>query len=671
MPIFIPGISVFAGIFSFFIYQKAFNCPACQFNFMKKLLLISLSLLFVYAGKLSAADGNYPVSAIPVSLKENANAVQRMEEVIFTIKSAGEGILKTRFAITILNEKGKKYASVHVGYDKLNKFNYLQGALYDANGRLIEKLKKSDIRDVSAISDNSLFEDTRVKQATFHCPSYPCTVEFEYETVRNNMLFYPSWTPQASDEHYTVEKSVFTVITPQTQVLRYKEINLPSKVSIKSEGGHKIYTWQIENLPVIAAEVMGPSLSALIPAVITAPTAFEIEGYQGNMESWKSLGKWLYDLNANRDQLPENVRQQVLQMVGNDKDPLVKARKIYEYLQKNTRYVSIQLGIGGWQTFEASTVAEKGYGDCKALTNYTKALLQVAGIPSYVASIYADDNDSDFRTDFPSNQFNHVILCIPQVKDTIWLECTSQTTSFGYLGRSTYNRYALLFTPDGGKLVKTPMYTAKDNLQVRKADIHIDAQGDAKAEVNTLYTGLQQEIPSALMHQLNPDEQKKYLYNHITLPSFEITKFDFTQQKSRIPAVTEKISLSVRKCVSKSGNRIFLTPNLLTTTSVSLPATEKRKTEIIRNMAYTDIDTIRYHLPSGYRPEYQPESLNYRSKFGEYAASVEVSEGVIIYIRRVQIYQGKYPAETYNELQDFYKKVTKADKMQLVFVNKS
>jgi hypothetical protein len=638
---------------------------------MKNIVTVTFLFLFYFCGFLRAGDINYPVYIIPASLKENANAVQRMEEITFTVKSPGEGILKIRYAITILNEKGKKYASVHVGYDKLVKFNYLQGSLYDANGKLIDKLKKSDIQDISAVSDNSLFEDNRVKRASFNCGQYPCTVEFEYETVRKNMLSYPSWTPQASDEHFTVEKSVFSIIMPQSQTLRYKEINLPAKASIKSEGTNKVYTWQVENLPVIAAEPMGPPLHSLIPAVITAPTSFEIDGYQGNMESWKSLGKWLYELNANRDELPENIRQQVLQLVANEKDPVAKARKIYEYLQKNTRYVSIQLGIGGWQTFEAKTVAEKGYGDCKALSNYTKALLKVAGIQSYVASIYADDDDNGFRADFPSNQFNHVILCVPMARDTIWLECTSQTTPFGYLGSSTYNRYALLFTPEGGKLVQTPVYTAKDNLQTRKADIHINDQGDATAEVNTVYTGLQQELPSALMHQLSHEEQKKYLYEHISLPSFEINQFGFSQQKTRVPEVTEKLSLTVRKCVSKSGNRIFLTPNLLTTSNISLPVTEKRKTEIIRNRAYTNVDTIRYHLPVGYHPEFQPENMNYQSKFGEYSASVQVSEGMIIYVRRMQIHKGKYPAEAYQEFMEFCKKVAKADKMQLVFVNKS
>jgi hypothetical protein len=46
--------------------------------------------------------------------------------------------------------------------------------------------------------------------------------------------------------------------------------------------------------------------------VHTAASTFEVEGYKGNMDSWHSFGKWFYELNNNRDQLPEETRQQVL-----------------------------------------------------------------------------------------------------------------------------------------------------------------------------------------------------------------------------------------------------------------------------------------------------------------------------------------------------------------------
>jgi hypothetical protein len=352
-------------------------------------------------------------------------------------------------------------------------------------------------------------------------------------------------------------------------------------------------------------------------------------------------------------------------------DKVKKIQKVYDYLQANTRYVSIQLGIGGWQPFEASLVADKGYGDCKALSNYTKAMLKTIGIDSYYALIRAGENEPDIYTDFPSRQFNHAILCVPLSKDTIWLECTSQTTPFGYMGGFTGNRHALLITPEGGKIVKTPSYTAKDNLQQRKAQVYLTAQGDATAEVISTYTGQQQDDLSQMIYAYSPEEQKKWLYKSIKIPSFEITSFAYHHTKARIPAVTEKASLAIRKCASKSGSRLFLTPNLLPA-EITVPATtENRRSPIVLSMAYIDTDTIQYHLPEGYHPEFLPEPVRHKSAFGEYTASVTIENGVITYIRTLLMNKGTFPATAYNELIEFRKKIIKADKTQIVFVNKS
>src|SRR5207244_663743 len=103
--------------------------------------------------------------------------------------------------------------------------------------------------------------------------------------------------------------------------------------------------------------------------------------------SWQELGKFQVQLNSGRDKLPDAVKQTVHQLTDQISDPKEKVRILYEYLQRNTRYISIQLGIGGFQPFDASFVASKSYGDCKALSNYMYSLLKEANIKSCYTQI--------------------------------------------------------------------------------------------------------------------------------------------------------------------------------------------------------------------------------------------------------------------------------------------
>src|SRR5690554_7717907 len=100
-------------------------------------------------------------------------------------------------------------------------------------------------------------------------------------------------------------------------------------------------------------------------------------------------------------------------LVENESDTRKKAEKIYKYVQDRTRYVSIQLGIGGWKPMNAKDVDRLGYGDCKALANYTKALLDAVDSPSYYSIIHNSPTKRDVTQDFVSMQGNHGILAIP------------------------------------------------------------------------------------------------------------------------------------------------------------------------------------------------------------------------------------------------------------------
>ena len=153
------------------------------------------AILFLAAFYALAADGDYAVNKIPDALLKNADVVKRMEEIRFEVLDIGRSRRYHKYAITVLNEKGDKYAVEVVGYDKLREYKSMEGSLFDAAGKKIRSLKKNDIKDLSATDDISLIDDSRIKVHSFYHRIYPYTVEYETVVQYNGTYFFPSWDP--------------------------------------------------------------------------------------------------------------------------------------------------------------------------------------------------------------------------------------------------------------------------------------------------------------------------------------------------------------------------------------------------------------------------------------------------------------------------------------------
>ncbi|OIN59126.1 hypothetical protein BLX24_12265 [Arsenicibacter rosenii] len=629
------------------------------------------------AGALSAvapawSQDEYKASAIPEPLKVKAHAVVRRSETVYTVKSLGEAVEQTHTIITILDKEGDSHASLRVPYDKLSKVNEIEGVLYDAAGKLIKKLRKNEIVDYSAMDDATLYSDNRMKIAQFpNQRSYPYTVEFTVEQTSRNLMFYPQWAPQA-DEYLSVEQASFLVDMPKGQALRYKEYNVANPAKIDDQGDRTRYQWSVTNLLPVEEEPFSPDARAFLPMVLTAPTELEVQGYEGKLQTWEDIGRFYYRLNKDRDVIPDELRQQIIQLTASEQTTAGKVAKVYAFLQNQTRYVSVQLGIGGWQTIEAGKVAANKYGDCKALSNYAKAMLKAIHIPAYETIIRAGKQTADIHTDFPGFQFNHVILCVPDGRDTLWLECTSQHNPFGYMGTFTGGRHALLVLPDGGKLVMTPTYKAADNVQHRHIRITLMEDGEAKAEVSSAYTGIQQESYFEAMNYMSQADQRSWVIKRVQIPAFELENYAFKAEPKRIPVVHEKLSLHVRRWGNPSGTRLFVPLNLMSHLPAVTPMDKPRKFALMlgREYEFEDADTITYQLPKGYVPEFMLEPLAIESKFGRYAVAATVKGETLVYTRKVTMHSGRYPAAAYTEWVDFRKKIARADRAQMVFIKK-
>jgi hypothetical protein len=374
---------------------------------------------------------------------------------------------------------------------------------------------------------------------------------------------------------------------------------------------------------------------------------------------------WYASLKKGIDVLPEDKKIFFRDMVSSAKNDKEKIRIIYEYLQKNFRYVSIQLGIGGFKPFPAAFTESKKYGDCKGLSNFMQAALDGVGIKSYQALINRQSNGLPVDPDFPHNNFNHVILLVPLKEDSVWLECTSSSLDFGSLDVSTENKNALLITENGGILISTPVSNSHSNIfsAYSKVMLKEDGSGDMETALHT--AGEYKEMIDDIL-KAKRDEQKQSLVTDLSFKQpddFELSK------KEGESTHTALLKMSIEKVPEFSaGSKLFLAPRLYKIWGRKLPKTDNRRLDFYFNFPFEKTDTTVYVLPAGYKVDALPPAKEFKTEYASYLSKCWYDETQKAVYSSVQIIlkQHVIPAAKYAEIKKFFDDVLINDGQKIV-----
>jgi transglutaminase-like putative cysteine protease len=607
---------------------------------------------------------------ISENLFENANSIIVNQDIAIVIKSQKSYTIKKYKKIKVLNKLGIKNIDALEYYDKSSNINSIKATLYDKNGLRIKKFDKKDFTDVSVADGFSVFTDNRVLYLNFTPTEFPFTIEYESEVENDNTAFIPFWMP-IDDFYESVVQSNFSITYPTEMGFKFQENNVIgySITTSKTEG---TCNYKAEDLVAIKSEEYSPSFAQIVPKVVFGFDKFNLEGVDGLATSWKDFGLWMNtNLLYKTDDISEATKQKMVELVGTKSDPIEKAKIIYNYVQNKVRYVSIQLGIGGWKPMNASDVDRLGYGDCKALSNYTKALLNAVNVPSFYTIIYGDSTKRDIINDFVSMQGNHAILTIPNQGKLYSLECTSQSAPFGFNGDFTDDRMALIIKPDGGQIIKTSNYNEKNSTQIQTGSYAVDQEGNLKAQLKVYSNGVQYSDKYFLETAKPLSVADHYKSNLSEINNLKLEKTSFVNDKTNFQ-FTENLEISATNYASFSGSLIMFPVNAFNRYS-SVPQRYRNRTnpfEIQRG--FYDEDEIIINLPTGYTVDGTPESSNITNKFGEYKTNIEsISEFKMKYKRTLLIKKGNFEKNEYEEFRKFLEQVVKLDNSKILLTKKS
>lgn len=628
--------------------------------------------IFLFPLFLIAQSFNYSTTAIPEEFGKSSNAVVRLERMEVNITSIKSMTAKYKRVVTILNEAGNEHVMAGVGYDDGIKVKDVSAKIYNGQGELTERFKRGDFIDISAVDGGSLYTDSRKLLLNYFPIQYPYTVEFEYTITSSNTGTIPHWYFQKGFHVDVLDSRYFISFESPELRPKIKENNFEDFNIVRQEHENGI-SYRAKDLKMVRHEALSPSFAEIMPHILVAPIQFYYEGFVGIIRNWQDAGQWMNTkILSGQDILPEGTVQKARRLVAGVEDDLEKAKIIFDYVQENTRYISVQVGIGGIRPISAQEVDNVKYGDCKGLSNYTKALLAAVGVESFYVHVEAGDDIVDFEPGFASlAQGNHVILALPYHGEYYWLDSTSQTIPFGYIADFTDDRNVLVIKPSGGELHKTKSYSEKENFQQIFGEYKIGVQGGISGKA-TIKTGGSQYGDHYLLETLEQrDVDKHYKRYWSNINNLKLISYDFKNDKKRIE-FEENVSFKAEQYATLLDDKLMFVGSAFNNQQYVPPRYRSRNLPFQIQRGFYDNDQYRVQLPDGYEVESLPLPIDLGNEFGAFALRYsQEDDGDIVVQRELLLNKGRYPKEKYKAFRSFMRAIAKHDKSKIIIHKKT
>lgn len=628
---------------------------------MKKIFFLFIFLLSI---SIFSQENIFTTILIPKELTENANSVVRNQKIDVEIFSKKNMTIKKYKVVTVLNSKGLGNIDAIEYYDKSTSVKSIEAIIYNSFGKEIKKIKRKDFIDQSVADGFSVYSDDRKLFLDYIPIEYPFTIVYTSELETSNTAFLPKWLP-LDDFYESIENSSITIKYMSGLGFKYKEKNFNNYNISKQQDLNQI-TYRAVNIIAQKREELSPSFKNIYPSVLFGLDFFSLEGVEGNATTWEEFGKWRYkSLLSDNEEVSIQTQNAIRELVKDADSPIEKAKRIYEYVQNKTRYVSIQVGIGGWKPMLVSDVDRLGYGDCKALTNYTRVLLKTVGVNSYYTVVYGGEEKISFETDFVSMQGNHIILALPVATGYIFLECTSQTSPFGFNGNFTDDRYALIVKPEGGEIVKTTNYNDSKNKQIISGTYTIDATGNLSGFIQIKSSGIQYDVVYPIEKKSNEDKESYYKNRFSWIKNLKIKKINQLNDKEKIE-FTEDVEMMAQSYATIS-NDLMIVPLNVFNRYVNIPQRYKeRKNSFEVSRGFHDNDITQINFPNGYVIDGKFDNVIIESTFGKYKLMLDKENENFVLKREFILNNGVYDKSEYENYRKFMEQIAKSDNSKII-----
>jgi len=611
---------------------------------------IVFSFLLVYLSAQSVYGGNPPAEIL------NSQTIVRLEK--------GRLVKSYSYDILVNEREGDYFGEISIPYSPMRKLMWFSAQILDARGNVLRKVKKGDGIDRSSVSSISLYEDDMVREYKLRNSRYPYRIQYTYTVELRQYFLLEHWTPVEGREIPTRQASL-EIIVPSTEEIRWKSLSA-GEPAISKKGGETTYRWDQDYAGDMDYENYSVSGLEIYPSVIAVPVDFYFEE-QGSNSSWMSFGNWVYELIRGEDELPELEKRRIHNEIEGVKDDLEKIHILFNRLQDETRYINIAIETGGLKPYPASYVAEKKYGDCKALSNYFKAVLKEAGIESFYTLVSSGSKVEKIIEGFPFQQFDHAILLVPLEGDSLWLDCTSDYP-FGYTGTFIQGRKVLVVKENESHLTTIPALTVEDVLTSRKGTFLFEGKTTLKEEIYTSFNGPDFEDLHYYHTRTGQDFKQYVVRNYFVSGQLSPGEPELIYDHRDSTSIHLSLEVSSTSLAKLYGEEI-----VLKVLELDIPEFEKpeyRKLPVQLDFPIALRDSFLIHPPPGFTPDELPPDIHLDTSFGTYDFTCKTEGKDIIVDKKFILFDQRVDTALYGAFYKFISTISMYESNRIVVFKK-
>ncbi len=523
--------------------------------------------------------------------------------------------------VKILNQEGiRRFSSDYIHYtsfERIEDINAFTQTIYKG------KLKNFSVKTIetqSYLPSGHLYTDNKIKYIRFPNVQLGSIINLKYtKMISDPRLIYPF----IFADDIPVLKAEFSISYDEAIEIGWKYFAMDTlNIQVKETSckGSRTITWILDSVPAFTKEEESPALLEYMPHLLIYVKKVNLKNKTlVYLDSVESLYKWyLSMLGMTNHKDKTELNEFSCQLVSDLKTDEEKIKTIFQWVQKNIKYIAVNEGLGGFVPEDCVDVFHNRYGDCKAMANLTGEMLKACGLESHITWIGTKRLPYTYQDNFTPFTDNHMILTI--FKDT-HPQILDPTFSYGAIYHPPFylqGKEALISITDSTFMIHKVPVTEKENNKsfdstylelndiVLTGKTFIELSGYKKNEFEVDYRKNEDKLTDFYNEKFSRGNNKTELQN-IELKGL----FD------RENKMTLTYELEISDYVKTYNDKFYLNLNINKSNSGSAINIKNRKYDMTYDYRFLDESIVCFTLPEGYNVEYIPENAFYKNeKFG-------------------------------------------------------